>query len=442
MTRSVRASSSQLEFAKTFSMPRLIFQLMLFTLSLSVEVNAQQEARLFEQTDNQAIPAVKHWNKYFRLGVTVYPCSDGLHIKTVDPTGPGARLQPVSDPNSRASLEPDDHITKIDGIRVNTVDELILRLGQSGGQAVLTVLDKNTGKEFDYIASSESDDLVLPDSRNHEIGKVVTVLIGLTDDEKLSDSIKMSMNQLETIMREGLPQDELLLRTITGTECNARTILKSIDDVPADPTDTLFVYYLGHGAYDSRYAAGDPSGGHYMQIPSGDILRRTITNRMLAKRCRLTVFVSDTCNVEYESNNLFKAHAKTYNMTSEDFLPLEKLFLFHSGFLDVSGSSRDQYGWFHPAYGGFFTHSFSANLPAASSWNTLIADARDRTNALFQSRKQSALNSQNILPQMRDQTAQTPTAFQNTVKPLPFPRTGKQFTVGYSDGEITEVTIE
>ena len=207
--------------------------------------------------------------------------------------------------------------------------------------------------------------------------------------------------------------------------------------------DSLFVYYLGHGAYDPRYAKGDPSGGHYMQIPTGDILRRTITNRMLAKRCRLTVFVSDTCNVKYETNNLIVAENRLSVRVFEDFLPLQKLFHFHSGFLDVNGSSKDEFGWFHPGYGGFFSHSFLSIFPTSSSWEDLLKQSTDQTVDLYQRRREVVLAdpnpNSNTVKYMRAQSSQTPTSFQNTIRQLQILKTGKKYEVEQLHSVFLEV---
>jgi hypothetical protein len=263
--------------------------------------------------------------------------------------------------------------------------------------------------------------------------KVNALLVGLTDDKKLGVSIQKNMEELKKALTKGIPSEELELHIVEGSDCNAREILKQIDAINVSNDDSFFVYYLGHGAYDPRYAKGDPSGGHYMQIPSGDILRRTITNRMLAKRCRLTVFVSDTCNVKYETNNLFVAEASTSVRVFEDFLPLQKLFHFHSGFLDVSGSSKDEFGWFHPDHGGFFSHSFLSTFPTSSSWQELLKQSTDQTVDLYQRRRKVVLAdpnpNSNTVKYMRAQSSQTPTSFQNTIRQLQIPKTGKEYEV-------------
>ena len=409
----------------------------------AVSANFQDEARLFEPAVAYEIPAVKHWNNYFRLGVTVYPCSDGLHIKSVDPNGPASRLVPIANPTERATLELGDHITHVDGVPVRSVDELIFRLGQNDGEVVITVIDKNTNRSFDYQAQAKTDMDGAPEPPKPELRKVKALLVGLTDDTKLGVSIQKNMEELKEALTKGIPSEELELHIVEGSDCNAREILKQIDAINVSNDDSLFVYYLGHGAYDPRYAKGDPSGGHYMQIPTGDILRRTITNRMLAKRCRLTVFVSDTCNVKYETNNLIVAENRLSVRVFEDFLPLQKLFHFHSGFLDVNGSSKDEFGWFHPGYGGFFSHSFLSIFPTSSSWEDLLKQSTDQTVDLYQRRREVVLAdpnpNSNTVKYMRAQSSQTPTSFQNTIRQLQILKTGKKYEVEQLHSVFLEV---
>jgi hypothetical protein len=408
----------------------------------NVTAQDSSPANLFEDSSIQSVsPAVRQFGRYYRLGIEAYKCSEGIHVQKVDPNGPGARMLRLPGRDVLASLEAGDHITHVDGIAINSVDELVDRLSSNGGKVVLTVKDKNTRRSFDYEtqAKNTSNQLQSDSIENNEAQplqnhrKVVALLIGLSNDNTIGEGAKSNVERLSELLKSNL-DDRVVVKKVLGGDCNAKSILDEISKLHVNSDDSLFAYYAGHGAYDVRYSANDPSGGHYFQIPSGDILRRTVTNALISKGARLTVMISDTCNVSSSVDNLYRREEQAVTMTSEDYLPIEKLFFFHSGFLDISGSSKGQYGWYQPT-GGWFTDVFATHLVTSPTWDSFFSSSRDITEEVYKRKKGELMNANRSLvtPRvaelMRNQSTQRPFAFTKSITSERIPKTGNTYTV-------------
>jgi uncharacterized protein (TIGR03000 family) len=237
--------------------------------------------------------------------------------------------------------------------------------------------------------------------------------------------VKWNLKNLKETLETGIPsglRDDA--RVLSGDADTADNILSEVDKLEVDPGDTVFCYYSGHGGYDPAHSDGDPSGGHLFQIPSGDLLRKTLFDKLKTKGARLTVLISDTCNVRTVANVKLTLR---YASPPPNNPILRSLLLNQSGLVDISGSSRDQYGWFSQD-GGWFTVSLQKVLcdPArfggqAVSWNQALDAVSDETSALFKARKAQIVNSPGQTPnetldQLKGQDDQRPQAFQLDVR--------------------------
>ena len=145
------------------------------------------------------------------------------------------------------------------------------------------------------------------------------------------------------------------VRMLAGPQVTAGNILAQVAALPVAAADTLFCYYVGHGAYDPRFAGTDPSQGHYLDLPTDDLLRSQLREQMLAKHARLTVLVTDSCNLQLPAQPT-GPRAVTPTSALLDKPTLSVLFDNYAGIVDVNGSSRGQAGWSNP-FGGIFTTS-------------------------------------------------------------------------------------
>jgi len=399
------------------------------------------EANLFEKAPVLEIaPAVRQWQGFYRLKIDVYKCDEGIHVKKVDPKGPGARMRLLPDRQVQFALEPGDHITHVDGVQINSIDGLVVALGANGGRAVLTVKNKRTNRSSLYEIQAEEDVRTnQPNSEDYEYQpnqtsrKVVALLIGLSNDKTIGKGAESNVKMLSELLRNNL-DTRVQIRTVLGLECNARNIIEEISKLDINSGDSLFCYYAGHGAYDQNHAENDPSGGHFFQIPGGDMLRRTVTSALKSKGARLTVMISDTCNVSAAVGPLFRSVMEQQAMTSEDYYPIEKLFFFNSGFLDISGSSRNQYGWYDPS-GGWFTKVCYHNLATSATWSQFFLRARDRTEEYYQEKRKAILNIQGSkvgagpMELIKRQLTQRPMVFTNAIAADSIPKTGRVYEI-------------
>src|SRR5688572_615935 len=107
--------------------------------------------------------------------------------------------------------------------------------------------------------------------------KVHVLLIGLTDDKNVGGAVEFNLKQMRELLDHGLAdhhRGEFL--TLKGPDANGRKILETIDKMAVGADDALFIYFHGHGAYDTAFKHTDPSGGHFMAIPSGDLMRKDL----------------------------------------------------------------------------------------------------------------------------------------------------------------------
>ncbi|MFO0968953.1 MAG: caspase family protein [Gemmataceae bacterium] len=284
--------------------------------------------------------------------------------------------------------------------------------------------------------------------------KVHILLMGLTDDPSIGSGISTNVDEMKRILETGLPVARIgNFRIMKGKEITAKNLINAVERIAVDPQDTLFCYYSGHGAYDPGRGAKDASGGHFFQIPSGDLMRKDLWAALSARRAALTVLISDTCNVRAVAAPVFPR--KYYEVVGENPV-LVSLLLRHKGAIDISGSSRDQFGWFtSPFPGGWFTHALTDVAvthhfpnPAAVAWPQFVSAVSDATSKTYLTRKSEILakpgkTSSTVLDQLRGQKDQRPQIFQKTFKDTgaPTPPTDAIYTVGLSglrlEGRLT-----
>jgi hypothetical protein len=115
-------------------------------------------------------------------------------------------------------------------------------------------------------------------------------------------------------------------------------------------------YYSGHGAWDK-------DKGQYLQMYSGekskkgDLFRSTLVAKLEAKKARLTVLLTDICNIEAPSRAPL-----TRDLTKPpNYAALRCLLLLPEGLVDITSSEKGQlsWSWFPDAdgkeIGGLFT---------------------------------------------------------------------------------------
>jgi hypothetical protein len=174
----------------------------------------------------------------------------------------------------------------------------------------------------------------------------------------------------------------------------ASGILDAVAGLQTQPNDAILVYYAGHGAYDPRASLDEPSGGHILQIPGGDLLRKDLVSALHAKNARLTVLVTDTCNSAFFPT-IDRQRLVIPTMGGGN-RALDHLLFEHSGFVDVNGSSRDTLAWFS-SVGGWFTFAFQQASREIQNdqrvtWARFLQSVDRHCQAIFASEKSKLAN--------------------------------------------------
>jgi hypothetical protein len=365
----------------------------------------------------------------YQLRIMAIYHSGGLTVTQVFPGGPATRLTLAGQKGVAATLEPGDLITHVNGQRITSQNDYYLAMyqaGARGGNVTISVVDVNTGRTFNWETVAEPvggqrPPVVRPDAR--PATRVKALLIGDTADARIGDAVAVNLQKVEAYVR-GLPgfNPETDLVVLSGRDCTAQNIMRAVQRLRVEPTEALFCYVACHGAYDPNLAGGDPSGGHFFQL-NVDLMRKALLSTLRDRGAQLTVLITDTCNVPsiYEEPKLHGMPPRAIESRV-----LADLLFNHVGVVDVSGSSRDQYGWFTRFDGGWFTIGLVKALREwdgehGGDWKTFLDAVSKEVSEEFRTRKEMVLaNPSSANPDTRkklsEQADQRPQVFQMEVK--------------------------
>ena len=331
-----------------------------------------------------------------RLWVDVEPTHGGLLVTGLYPNSPALRMRSRDGRIKRAKLEPNDVILSIDGKATATPQDLANGLSTSGQLCELVVRDQHSGNNQVWFAEPVWANMPVQRIRTQAMtaaqaspSKLYAIIVAATNDPSLGPFIEQSLSELQTHLTVNIKVDRISLQILKGEECSLTTLLASLDGLQTDVNDSLLVYYLGHGAYDPRFEPNDPYGGHFLDLPGADILRKTLWDHMESCYARLRVLVTDSCNVEsvIDPDARYRFEQKTRQVTTRGSTPIEWLFLGHRGRCDLGAASKGQFAWYSQDLGGWFTNQWVATSAKASSWT----DVRDRvipaTEELYATKK-------------------------------------------------------
>jgi Caspase domain len=228
---------------------------------------------------------------------------------------------------------------------------------------------------------------------SHTIGsKVHVVFIALTEDPSIGRFIQINVPEFESLIRSQIRSERLgSFTTLLGNECTESRILKAVNESPVAAKDTLFVYYEGHGVYDESPGEGDPDQGHFFALPGGNLPRKELLDGMLEKSPRLTILMSDCCNVKATAEVPLRPIRETRVRTIVGWTPLEELLLSFRGVIDVTASSRDEFSWFSSDVGGWYTTTFQTQIYGLRNekheWSNVWPLLVNETEKYFQLKK-------------------------------------------------------
>lgn len=363
----------------------------------------------------------------------------GLRLTAIAPDSPLLRMSPINNPGALVRAEVGDILVAVDGRVVRSSADYwaaMDRAGNNAGDAIISLRDVNTGTVHDWQVQAVRVPIENPTNGPR---RVHFLLCGLTNDDSIGRAITVSLGELTSVLKSHVG-DEFTgsLRVLQGSECNAEEILRAVNELDVRPQDTVFCYYLGHGAYDPSRSSNDPSGGHFFQIPSGDLMRKTLFDQLRGKGSRLTVLFTDTCNVRSVAAPKISAEQRTKSIVVPGLTQLERLLLGYRGEIDVSASSQDEYSWFNATTGGWFSNVFCSRVASQPNWSRLFEDVSQRSNDFFHNMRDQILQKPantpaTVLDQLRSQQNMRPQAFRLEASEDPFPAPRKARTRQITD---------
>lgn len=253
-------------------------------------------------------------------------------------------------------------------------------------------------------------------------GGVKVLIVGDTNDPSIGRMIQVNIPWL-TVTFGSVPGVKITTRT--GDQVNAQNIISAIRELNVGPNDAVVYYHLGHGAYESGVDyTEDPSGGHFFQLRGGSLRRREAWQALKAKGARLTVLITDTCNVE---SPIEAAHIRpTGAPYGQRDSVMAHLLTNSSGEIDVSGSSRGQFGWFSTTTGGWWTEALVATTrpdvwpDGNPDWRTFLSRAGATLSDTYQERKKSIVEASaaddSVVAALLNQPDQRPQMFRASAR--------------------------
>lgn len=359
----------------------------------------------------------------YRLGINIEPHAQGLLVTAVDANSPANHLRTIPDNGSESRLERNDIITKVNGVAVKSAEEIHTALDNSDGAVRLAAIDVQSGQEklwnvapFKVVFTKNGFNQPPPHPRYPFL---FAVIIANTNDPTIGEGAKHSLELLKSRLNSRINEPQLKMTVIEGDECNAANVVEKLALLPSTRLDSVFVYYLGHGAFDPRYAISDPSGGHFMDFPSKDVMRRTIWEYLHDAPAKLRIVVTDACNVEGEADPFkYRMETRSRIVRFKGATGLEWLLLGHHGELDLSAAARNEYAWYSNNSGGFFSQNWdkAADTAGKGNWNTMLTEVHTTTKAYYEQKRQTILQHPGNTPpstieRMRNQPTMRTTTF-------------------------------
>lgn len=319
----------------------------------------------------------------------------GVEVTWVDGDSPTKTMVLAENPGVTGTLEIGDVIVAVNGMPVQSMRDLygVLRGGQS--TVVLKIKDVRTDQELDWRSSTISVQVprVVAPALAPGIPRVHCIYAVLTSDPELGTQIEKNVPSFTSLVSGLIAEDRLAsFTTLDGSKCTAEGIRNAIASLDVQSSDSVFFYYQGHGAYDPAHAANDPSFGHHLQLPDEGLLRKEVLFRISAKHPRMTVLVTDCCNVESKVKEPRRAVAELVSREISGWTSLEELLLCYRGVVDLSATSRGEYAWYDDAIGGWFTDVFKSQCYSLCgqqnvNWDMFLNDLGTSVEKQFQDRK-------------------------------------------------------
>jgi hypothetical protein len=147
----------------------------------------------------------------------------------------------------------------------------------------------------------------------------------------------IDQQNIRRLFESNIPENQLNIEILMNDGLKRENLLKSIDDMKISNEDTIVFYYSGHGAYDAT------NQKQILQISTGDMYRNDITDHIKQKSARLSVIITDCCNVKVEPMAK-KRQTSEKQFAKEIMSPLfGSLFIYCKGTVDITSSKVGEF---------------------------------------------------------------------------------------------------
>lgn len=206
---------------------------------------------------------------------------------------------------------------------------------------------------------------------------------------KLGQNAKADHDNMIWLLQSNVPSEQLNLIILDVEQLNPETIMRKLQQLDVSPNDAVVFYYSGHGAYDPQQKE------QYLQLDGrGNLYRNRIVEAIDAKSPRLSVILTDCCNVKaVPEKYVAPSHApnKTARLPKTMSPLFESLFVFCKGTVDITSSKLGEYSFVDTSgqhRGSCFTYPLVELLDANKvndeiNWPGLIEKLHPRVNEAF-----------------------------------------------------------
>ena len=176
-----------------------------------------------------------------------------------------------------------------------------------------------------------------------ESKRLVAVIVVDSLDKSIGKAVAKDGERVRQSLADGFAKDKnrlVLAPPVDGAKVTPDDVLKFIDKLEVNKDDTLLFFYSGHGASNKEK-------GQYFQMYSGpenkkgDLLRKTLENRLKAKNARLTVLLTNICNVDCP----FLAPLTRDLSKPPNYQVMRSLFLLPKGMVNITSSKEGEFSW-------------------------------------------------------------------------------------------------
>jgi hypothetical protein len=370
-------------------MSRLFCFALAYALAAAVGDSRGQEpapiAPAHPTTDIEPRPTVHS----YRLLINGESSPRGIEIVSIQPGSPLLQMESAEAPNLRGIADVGDVISSINGNAVASLPAYYEALDSSRereGLVELTLLDVSTGAPHRWRVRAVL--VNVPVGAAEQNRKAHFLLVGLTDDQRIGKAMDDTLAVWHEEAVSSVDPDRVgSVLVLRAAECRAARILQAVRELPLASRDTLVCVYCGHGAFDPNHAAGDPAGGHFFNIPQGDLLRKKLAEELSAKHARLTVLISDTCNAQGTALPDAAMVFEQRTVAVMGFSAFEELLFDYRGVVDISGTDFGQYGFCQRGCGAWFSAVGAPMLVQQSDWRTAFERIRLAVDNDFQQQR-------------------------------------------------------